>query len=595
MIVSVFRTMLDNFISIICIVSIILLQITMSLPIKVEHEINYNQTKHMHMTIRHLNFLAGNCSMELGEYGNKECKLAHVEVSITEYNRNLLLDTLLKIDGNYVIRRIYIQIINYSRNLTRSRLGSDMDTFLTPRPWWIILKEKYVGNSVQLHSQGFKSSQHTGNSLHHASFTLLRYKQEYEPRLRYLAALQYPPLEECGNMKLLIGHFVNSGFGTVMLVYSGLFNRHFDTVADIYDSNTNNYTEGINYLSTDECPGLANRRQCVYLPMTNCTLPKILTDSNTSQFKMLFQENTVFVFSQANSSGKLIHNFFENDIEEVPSNYLMLQRKILKFVQNIPQLDFSNPFYEGYNLLEEINGNGKVSYVSGVDDLLPRYAFLLRLNYRFRHLVEHNIHELKKSSFKAWSNHKSNDDHFRCTAIHIRRGDRIIPDVDMQEYCSNVIRNTTGCYQKDNPNIELSCAALEDYACFNNKSFGALTLLDYLNRAYEIYPTYNVFVATDGTESWIQQEMKKVDTRWNILYIAAKEDSRDQLSPNATMHGIDFWSSIALSRQCQAFVGHLGSAVSLLMLQAMCFHHGNQVAKCPIACHIGGKFIVPPT
>lgn len=124
--------------------------------------------------------------------------------------------------------------------------------------------------------------------------------------------------------------------------------------------------------------------------------------------------------------------------------------------------------------------------------------------------------------------------------------------------------------------------------CFHERPYGAISLQEYLNRAFDIHPTYNVFIATDDG-IWLEKEKELISSKWSIFSVSGSPSSRSVSdSKSATKNGVDFFASLALARQCQAFVGHWGSAISQLFYHYMCISHDMKVNTCPPAVNIGG-------
>ena len=52
---------------------------------------------------------------------------------------------------------------------------------------------------------------------------------------------------------------------------------------------------------------------------------------------------------------------------------------------------------------------------------------------------------------------------------------------------------------------------------------------------------------------------------------------------------VDFWASVKLAQQCEAFVGHFSSASTVLVYNSMCYRHGySTFLRCPDAYDLGG-------
>lgn len=343
------------------------------------------------------------CSKEIGKLDNFNC--LDVRIEINEFSPEAFLDILTQQDNNHLVRKINIKInTNNNEMSSHEVLGYYVDEFILPRPWWIIATENY---------HGYHSHKHPTHII------FLRVGQLYEPRLRIHAAVQYPPSEYCEQSRLSIGHMVNAGYGTLMLTYPLNMARDKFQIFDIYDSNTNQPNEGVNYVSMADCPGLVNRRLCAFLPLTNCSYPKELTDiKDVNQFKESFKENSGFVFFPVDNKWVRVA---ENSNSVFMSDY---HEGILKSIPDIKPPNFiSDIFYLGHRLREPCPAKYCNDNVPNVDALLAGLAFLLRLNSHFRFLVQNRIHEMKSKIPMVTHGNK-----LQCTSIHIRRGDHMAQD-----------------------------------------------------------------------------------------------------------------------------------------------------------------------
>jgi hypothetical protein len=59
---------------------------------------------------------------------------------------------------------------------------------------------------------------------------------------------------------------------------------------------------------------------------------------------------------------------------------------------------------------------------------------------------------------------------------------------------------------------------------------------------------------TDDSE-WLHSQKLNISKEWRIYDLPIRKDARIHNSPNATENGVDFFASMTLARQCQAFVG----------------------------------------
>lgn len=331
--------------------------------------------------------------------------------------------------------------------------------------------------------------------------------------------------------------------GTLQIIYAMEFGRHMFQLFEVYDTNSNEPNEGVNYVSMTDCPGLVNRRLCIFMPLTNCPLPDELVNAKGDSFQSQFPGNSIFRFDSVN--GEWIR--VKDDVDKNKKNDYQLQ--LLKQYKEFPPLYPAEIFYHGEKVRTDY------TYMPNVKERLPADAMLLRLNAKSRYLVQRRIHDMKITQLPEDVHSGSK---LQCTSIHIRRGDRIINGVDMHEYCASVWRPSKKeqsiCINK-NTNQTMDCHHLLDIGCFHEKSYGELSLQNYLDRAYQIHKSKNIFVLTDDGK-WLEEEKKKIDVNWNVFYIHAKENSRFHEHPSATENGIDIFASVAMARECQAFVGH---------------------------------------
>ena len=152
-----------------------------------------------------------------------------------------------------------------------------------------------------------------------------------------------------------------------------------------------------------------------------------------------------------------------------------------------------------------------------------------------------------------------------------------------------------------------TCHWLLDVGCFGAHSFGELSLVDYLLKAKQLSPSItNAFVMTDDA-TWLENEVKALTSssitftlnssdvsHYKVGKLPAELGARSRVEiradgsrRNGTRYSVDFWTSVTVARSCQSFVGHFGSAVSQLVYEAMCFHHGKVTGHCPVAADIG--------
>ena len=176
---------------------------------------------------------------------------------------------------------------------------------------------------------------------------------------------------------------------------------------------------------------------------------------------------------------------------------------------------------------------------------------------------------------------------FRCTAMHIRRGDRALGDTDMVKWCSERTRGVKADGHPDDSNCtikatgeKVSCSSMGDLGCFAKIPFGALSLQNYLDKAWALQKTRNVFLMTDATSEWLNAQVKNISSEWNIYTLPAIERSDSR-------QGLNFFASVAIARRCSALVGNWLSGVTMLVHESMCFSHSNKMGECPPTWDVG--------
>lgn len=500
--------------------------------------------------------------------GIDSCFGLHFKLS--SHIEDFLLSTLMETDANKLIRQVLIDIHDHShateyRIASPSSAGHILDDFLTPRPWWIVVKESLV----QRHK-------HQNHSLSGSIYHLFLHRQwhKLEPQLNQISKMQYPPSSECRDTKLVVGHMVNSGWGSHMNFFGDYWGDNRNIIFNIWDSQTNKVNEGVAYATSSLCPTIINKRLCAFLPITNCSMPTAITSSTPAK---VFVDSLVAFTSASEDGLPVMYNNVDGNIPKTP-----YQTTIDKLYERTGR--------QGFRASRFIDGNGKElgdahdgSQMSPpTRQVLRSHGIIFRPNALYRWLISQRVAKFREEEQFAET--------LECVAIHIRRGDRTHAHTDMVAYCKNfTLHSPTSCTSKSGEAHD--CQDLQDVGCFSLNPFGALRLQQYLDKAWQLHPTHNVFVVTDD-EPWLMQEKRLLaGAEWRVAAIAARPgDTRRHDSPHATEHGVDFLASVAVARQCQAFVGHWGSAVSHLLFNAMCMQHGAHVGTCPKACDMGADF-----
>lgn len=442
------------------------------------------------------------------------CYMAKLQ--ILKYSNEEFLSELENIDKNIGVRRLHINILEKEEYLN-SQIGLTIDKFLTPRLWWSILKENYYGK----------------HGHHETHIFLLRYHVNFEPHLVFTSKLQYPEsLKNCEESQLALGRFIDTGYGTAMIFYQQQVGSRAYEIFDIWDSHKNTLEDDVQYCNSTQCSEI-NKRLCAFLPLTSCPTPDELLTFIGSDLNKNVPENSIQKFTSASKYGKVIH---QDNIPEVRSDYYWRMKKA--YSNHDPEHFVAGPFYQ----LNRLRGD------SNSDDVpwstyrpIPRqnlggYGLVFRINYAYRTMIYQKIHDMMLQQLPSHHHSKSNGGKLECTVIHIRRGDRTDHGRDI---CVNHTRS--GAKQPYtcsplNGVKEVSCHTLLDSGCFHERSYGSLSLQDYLDKAEFIHPMHSktVFVLTDDGE-WLEQQKQSLSPDWNVMVIPSKRYSKDHTANGVEM------------------------------------------------------------
>ena len=484
------------------------------------------------------------CSKKLGgggENSKEPCFAVHLR--IPHLTAALLEEALGPEDSNYVIRRAYIDTHEHRSSI----IGPALDHFVTTRPWWLIRKEPFM--ELRRGEGGGSGGNNSTVLVGNAHIFLQRYDARLEPHLWQIAAVQYPPANACQDTRLFVGHMVNSGWGSMISMYGSVINMHHWAIFSTYDSNTNLPTESVMYANPSLCPDIVNKWHCAFMVVTNCTLPTVVTKC--------FSPNNCWpdgfpYFSNATAMGEKISSSESHNPLATNAHLKSVQN----FYDNWPQSRFNAEEYR------DAKNTVRNDRFPSVYHVLKIYGQLMRPNALYRLLIAERIQQFWVESREQFGLQPLVSGTTPCTAIHIRRGDRSKEGVDMNEFCRNHTRYPPDTWENctNRAGEKISCGELSDLGCFGVRPFGGVTLQEYLDRAFALHSTRNVFIMTDDAE-WLLRERRKVDASFKIYSISSHgANHRLHTHQNATRNGVEYHASLQMVQQCQALVGHWGSA-----------------------------------
>ena len=440
-------------------------------------------------------------------------------------------------------------------------IGKDLDLdvaldiveeFVKQRPHWVlVLDPRGAAGVLMLH----------------------KYSPRSETYMRWVGSRQYPPAEQCGELPYAIPYFSGgTGWGSLFAQLSSMLTSHQHAIFCPWISRTNSEKD-VTYLGPVEwCPHDVNKWLCQFMRPTNCTIPEgVVSGLHLPEVGQVGLYQGQHAWTERTSSGHEVGTAARHVYQKE-----MLSRWDYNAVE--VRLGYHGPIEE--NIVYDRNNDSRV--IGANREILDLYGVLWRFNK-----------DARKRMMALADAVRDPNEQSSCTAMHIRRGDRVLAGVDSaghEEFCRTHIavplpQGGHKCVDTLSNNATVSCVMLLDLGCFRGSRlgiFGGLTLEDYLDRASHVSPAKRVFVMSDD-HKWLQNEISKLDPSvgWNIYYIARSKDrGRDD-------SGLYYSTSVELVRECDAFIGHFGSAVSMQLRDIMCVHHGARGGLPP-------KFGCPP-
>lgn len=499
--------------------------------------------------------------------------------SLSIHSKNITYESLVQliesVDHNETIRRIIL--LTHLNHSHLPHLNSILDQVIIPRPWW----------RIQEHEN-------------HQSLliTLDKISREWEPHIRFIGSIQYPPPDICRETPLIVGKedCIHPGWGAVFGMYGSLKRIFPYAVVAPYVSISNDPLQNTAFIKGSDCPSEFNKWHCAFLPTTNCSLPSVVTDCRTDHCIPPVNYDAGAVYTHADRDGELIN--LRQSTDEVRLKYQTeihspLSKELASKQYFIhPQFKYIMPFNRTwYEIMKD-----------DVHDAYAEYAgfnmyFLLRMNSWYRSQVSHYIRSYRASTSPYF--HPNSD----CVAIHIRRGDRASSH-NIQEICYNASHEPKLCLDE---NFALHPCSVHDLHC-GNVPFGSIELPRTLQTIDQILPPVdsnsprNILLFSDDYD-WIQQETAAIKQNpsspyhnWNFyhppppstLTETTKQSHQTSLqkyhlirSDGGTASGIYLQATFQMVSQCNGFIGHFGSSFTGLLFSIMCHRHRGLEGICP--------------
>jgi hypothetical protein len=436
--------------------------------------------------------------------------------------------------------------------------------------------------------------------------------------LNAFASFYYPPAEICASRPISVDTDIWATWGNGFFTTPGHQGRYPEAIFTAFVPNhCSHHNRGNRWALHKECPHTFNKFECVFLPLTNCTIPKLFSECDTPYTA----KEEFYYFANATAEGKEIP---KNEVEAYRNAHSSTVARL-----QVPQVA-ARP-YKRYSMTDMkliSNETAKAEarqdwfYLPDAGPIVYMFGIHFRPNLLFQSKVQEVIHQTRNSPFfGVW---KPQD---KCVVFHMRKDDRMIPGYEgkMKEWCleHTILNPKQGeqPYKGEYRGAPLQWSTFMDFGCLSPLPYGDASLEHYFNASLTMFPKVrNFFLMTDDP-NWLDDSVERVlgiknisapsltrrgspshghsdssstttsssssstfsvkDSRYKdirIFNLASKRDrSFNQLEAN-----VDFWASIELARQCQGVVIHPGSAVARVIALSMCYRSsGVKYLQCP--------------
>eukprot|EP01038_Epipyxis_sp_PR26KG_P013039 gene13039-17475_t len=480
-------------------------------------------------------------------------------------------------DNDPSIRRISFHFNATSLlNMNLNLIGSRLDDILESRPWWQILIEP-------------QASSKRG----HGIITLERYNHEWENHFKYLSGIQYPSSENCAKSTMVVSrnNCIHPGWGTVTIYFFmvrrsvpyAIFYPYYPELKEEHKINA--------FMRPSDCNG-TNLWACAFLKSSNCSIPKVIVDCKKKE--CVEQESKHFmysmVFQSATTEGALIDTsrMSEHEARKKVGELPFSHQKEFKTTQ-APPFKYELPYDRSI-----------LKYYTQKDSTFETflYRFLLRPTYFYRSKMNKLIQSFRESMSPPLYPSSS------CTTVHIRRGDRVLYGINMSQWCHNVTHH--GLCQSEDKNQLNKCGDNDggDFGC-KTVPFGSITIDDIVSKVPLLLgpgpQKRNIIIFSDDPV-WVEEQIKNykiIHPEWTLYSFSSLKYSSDVIDHKSssveiakkgyyklryaaeTDSGVYFHASLKLAQQCDAMIGHIGSAVTQMFHAVMCIQHGHKKGVCP--------------
>mmetsp|Transcript_22622 Transcript_22622/g.32522 ORF Transcript_22622/g.32522 Transcript_22622/m.32522 type:complete len:524 (+) Transcript_22622:96-1667(+) len=503
------------------------------------------------------------------------CKYISVKLAtVTLQSLSTVLDQAKKTDEINCILEIRI-------NQPFSKYINDFNNAMAPRPWWVVKEQPYE-NSDALEQ----------------SIVLQRLPSNFLTYSQYITDINFPNNSiSCKDRPMFFSPQTGT-WGNGLLNMQNQYNHYSRAVFVPFTTKTMSKTDRVFLADENACPQIMNKWECLFLSPTSCPWSDVVQCQTPSLDCLPYNKRGCW--SSAASGSEVITDETMN-------------KRLAAFPVGPPHITGqSSVIFQSNDPQSIVTTASTISINRGGEAVLSNhflFGVATRFNGVFRGLVQEVIRD-----FRAAQSPIQFHPNMTCVAIHVRRDDRAIPDMDMIEWCKNhTIMDKNGQMKPFGHWIDgtkLNSGQWMNMGCNKRLPFGAVTLEHFLNASRVLLPhNRNVFMMTDDPK-WLQNELKKyyahspyrhINTVSNTATTTTTTTSNEDnlmniftptIRPNhrsGTFNSsIDFWASVTMARQCRALVGHFGSAAFMVIYHSLCYYHDNTFFQCPPVYNMAG-------
>lgn len=514
------------------------------------------------------------------------CSLMEVSLGSKDDLKTDVLEKIFDVaDAKHDIRRLRI---SGGGNFTSkySVLGALIDKVIVKRPQWECMVEP---------SEWSKDS--SGGDV----WVFEKYHKIFDGLFELIASVQYPPVDVCRKTVMNIGRgsCLHPGFSGQLGLFTYLREIAFYQINMVYIPR--GMYPMLGFISPTDV-FTDNVWESAFLPLTNCSVPAYAVACMDSQCRNE-QDNSIGGGTLARCADTSCAMLPKSEVNETLFHSMQEpiskhQVKVLDKYQKIQGV--SRTVWNSWNFLHArpfALPSSSSSFVGNEQLALGVSALLTLLNWRFmtrpsafyRSRIAQMLHEYRQETQPYVL-----PEGVPCTAVHFRKGDRRIRNVDMIEYCHNLTRARDGedgveCYDPDTQKMGpcMSWDDAEDLEC-NSFPFGALELKHAIDNIEPLVgpEKKNILILTDEI-GWLNdhiasQEGSGVLKGYKIYMFPNPADAGSTVkNRGGTAQAVHYFASMRLVQQCESFMGHFASGATYNFYASMCVEHNGMRGVCP--------------